>query len=105
MQTAVRTLGRLAVQRVRSPEALVLKGINTEQHCGKKGGSWEPPFFYVKQVDDGRAKLQSIGSTPHSERNPLGKRYVDYASILFLVFCILWFCQDLVLNGEVPFYR
>lgn len=39
------------------------------------------------------------------ERNPLGKRYADYASVLVLVFCILWFCQDLVLYGEVPFYR
>jgi len=35
----------------------------------------------------------------------LEKRYADYASILFLVFGILWFCQGLVLSGEVPFYR
>ncbi len=33
------------------------------------------------------------------------KRYVDYASVLVLVFCVLWFCQDLLFKGEVPFYR
>lgn len=33
------------------------------------------------------------------------KRYRDYISYLALVFCILCFCQDLVLNGEIPFYR
>lgn len=33
------------------------------------------------------------------------KKYADYASVLALVFCILWFCQDLLVNGEVPFYR
>ena len=35
----------------------------------------------------------------------MGKRYGDYTSVLFLVLSILWFCQDLVLYGEVPFYR
>src|SRR6185503_21216659 len=39
------------------------------------------------------------------KRNPLGKRYPDYVSILVVAFCILWFCEDLVVNGEVPFYR
>jgi hypothetical protein len=35
----------------------------------------------------------------------LEKRYPDYAILVVVVLLILWFCQDLVLNGEVPFYR
>jgi hypothetical protein len=35
----------------------------------------------------------------------LEKKYDDYAAPLVLAFLILWFCQGLVLNGEVPFYR
>jgi hypothetical protein len=35
----------------------------------------------------------------------LEKRYPDYAIFVVVVLLILWFCQDLVLNGEVPFYR
>lgn len=40
-----------------------------------------------------------------SERRPLEKKCADYASVLVLMLCVLWFCQDLVLYGEVPFYR
>ena len=35
----------------------------------------------------------------------LEKTNFDRWSILALLFGILWFCQDLVVNGEVPFYR
>lgn len=33
------------------------------------------------------------------------EKYADYLSVLVLTLLILGFCQDLVINGEVPFYR
>ena len=72
----------------------------------KKGWLLGTTLFLCQTIDDDSTKRQSIRTQLLiSERNPLGKRYADYASVLVLVFCILWFCQDLILYGEVPFYR
>jgi Bacterial membrane protein YfhO len=35
----------------------------------------------------------------------LDKKHADYVSVLALILSVLWFCQDLAVNGEVPFYR
>ena len=35
----------------------------------------------------------------------MNKKYTDRASVLVLILFTLWFCQDLIINGEVPFYR
>jgi hypothetical protein len=72
----------------------------------KKGWLLGTTPFLCQTVDDDRAKRQSIGLNSYFRKEiPLRKRYTDHASVLFLVFCILWFCQDLVINGAVPFYR
>ncbi len=35
----------------------------------------------------------------------MDKKHADYVSVLALILSVLWFCQDLAVNGEVPFYR
>ena len=40
-----------------------------------------------------------------SKSNPLERKSVDYATVVLLVLAILWFCQDLVTDARVPFYR
>ena len=35
----------------------------------------------------------------------MNEKYADYLSVLVLTLLILGFCQDLVINGEAPFYR
>ena len=63
------------------------------------------PFFCIKDISTMvRGYVQNPAHLV-SERRPLEKKCADYASVLVLMLCVLWFCQDLVINGEVPFFR
>jgi hypothetical protein len=62
------------------------------------------PFLHPSCFQTTISKLKS-SLHPALDRIPLKSGCVDYLPILVLGLCILWFCQDLAFNGEVPFYR
>jgi hypothetical protein len=41
----------------------------------------------------------------HLGKSALQNKYIDFAAISVLTFLILLFCRELLINGEVPFYR